>query len=41
MTELGKLSAEISRLDSSTTPDDTRDVSEEVARLVDETKLYR
>ena len=41
MTELVKLSAEISRLDSSTTPDDTRDVSEEVARLVDETKLYR
>ena len=41
MTELGKLAAEISRLDSSKTPDDTRDIADEVSRLVDETKLYR
>lgn len=41
MVELGKLSAEISALDRSKNQEHTKDIADEVSRLVDETRYYR
>jgi hypothetical protein len=39
--ELGKLSAEISALDRTKNQENTKDIADEVSRLVDETRYYR
>ena len=39
--ELGKLSAELSALDRSKNQENTKDIADEVSRLVDETRYYR